>query len=122
MSREVLISALKVNLESYKVQFAEAVELYQARLLLELKEAYDIVNASPLTIEILNHVRVIFAPPMDHENDYIEILEMLEMSVDETINLDAESFRAYIKNDWNWSASLNTSILSNKQYIAGKLY
>lgn len=118
--RSVLLDSIAANLEIHKAQFQEAVEVYQKRLQIELQEALDIVNGQ-INFDTLSKVRVTFNPPQSHEGDYIEVLEMMEMSVDENINLDSESFRAYIKNEWSWSSGLLTSIELNKTYLAGKL-
>jgi len=121
VSRLALIGILKTNLELYREQYKEAITLYRDRLQYELEDALVIVKKSPLLVPELTKLSVKFNAPEDHENDYIEILEMMEMSVDENINLDSESFRAYIKNDWSWSASLLGAIAANKLYIAGKM-
>lgn len=118
--RLVLLKSIADNLEVHKAQFQEAVEVYQLRLQIELQEALDIVNHDADFVTI-SKVKVIFNPPQSHESDYIEVLEMMEMSVDENINLDSESFRAYIKNEWSWSSGLLNSIELNKTYISGKL-
>jgi hypothetical protein len=118
--RDVLINYLRANLELHKAQFQEAVEVYQKRLQFELQEALDVV-AGQINFDALSKVRVSFNPPQSHESDYVEILEMMEMSVDDTINLDSESFRAYIKNEWSWSAGLTNLIEANKVYLSSKL-
>jgi hypothetical protein len=70
-------------------------------LLTDLKTSVKKVNASePAQLARFN-IQVVF--PQNHEKDFLEVIEMLEMSVDENINLDAESFRAYIKNEWSWT-------------------
>ena len=118
VERKALIEVLKANLEVHKVQFAEAQEVYHRRLQLELQDALDIVNAEEFPIwDTVKNIRISFNPPSSHEDDYLEVIEMLEVSVDDNINLDAESFKAYYKNEWSWSAPLTNMIALNKTYI-----
>jgi hypothetical protein len=42
---------------------------------------------------------------------------MLEYSVDETLTLDADTFRAYFKGEWAWKARFNDIIGSTKAYL-----
>lgn len=121
VSRLQLIECLKTNLELHKEQYKEAVTTYHERLKIELKEAYDKVNCGIINEKELFSIQIYFNPPTSHEKDYKEILEMMEMSVDENINLDAESFRAFIKNEWPWTPALLASINDNKTYIYSKL-
>lgn len=106
VNRLELLEKLKENLKIHQAEYAEAVLEYRARLEEDLKLALKRVkNTEDGEIEKkLKDFRFTITFPPNHEKDYIEVIEMLEMSVDDTINLDAESFRAYIKNEWVWKA------------------
>lgn len=132
VSRLVLLDHLRANLEKYKAQYREAVSDYQTRLKLELADAVvslqeTLAAASVEGIsdkdlsEIHLKFKVNFNFPDDHESDYVEVIEMMELSVDENINLDSQAFRAYIKNEWSWTSSFTTTFLSNKAYVTGKI-
>lgn len=104
VSRTDLLAKLYENLELHRVEYAEAVLEYRARLeedlSLALKKVKKVDAAD--TEKVLKDFRFSISFPQNHEKDYVEVIEMLEMSVDENINLDGESFRAYIKNEWSW--------------------
>ena len=59
------------------------------------------------------HVRMDSAPT-DHTEDYDRVLEMLNMSVDDTIELSNGEFQQYVQDDWNWSQMWN---VSNTKYL-----
>lgn len=108
VARVELLTKLKENLEVHKVDFLEAIDGYKTKLILDLKAKIIEVNAlEPSQLEGITQVP--FNYPEDHTDEYIDMIEMLEMSVDETINLDSESFKAYIKNEWPWSSRVNTA-------------
>lgn len=47
-------------------------------------------------------------------SDTQEAIDMLEYSVNETITLDSTSFKAYIKNEWDWTDSFRSYASSLK--------
>lgn len=108
VSRVELLAKLKANLELHRAEYKEALVEFHARLLEDLKLAHK--KASKVeNVEQLKGFRFNVAFPQNHEKDYEEVIEMLEMSVDEHINLDSESFKAYIKNEWQWQASFTAA-------------
>lgn len=104
VSRVELLFKLRENLELHRREYAEAVLEYRARLeedlAIALKKVKKVDAAD--TEKVLKGFNFCISFPQNHEKDYVEVIEMLEMSVDENINLDSESFRAYIKNEWSW--------------------
>jgi hypothetical protein len=108
VERTKLLEALKTNLELHRAQYKEAVADFQARLLKDLTVAKNKVKkANP---ESLKDFRFDINFPANHEKDFVEVIDMLEHSTDETINLDSESFKAYFKNEWSWTHSFETSL------------
>lgn len=103
VSRLVLLEKLRENLELHRAEYQEALVEYHARLEEDLKLALKKVkNTDAADVESLKGFRFHVQFPQNHEQDYLDVIEMLELSVDENINLDSESFKAYIKNEWNW--------------------
>jgi len=43
---------------------------------------------------------------------------MMEMSVDENINLDSQSFKAFVKNEWAWSYNFAKTTTLYKSFAA----
>jgi predicted nuclease with TOPRIM domain len=106
VSRLQLLEKLKTNLEIHRREYKEAVSDFRTRLMTDLENAVQKVGT--MSIPELRKLRIDIQPPANHERDYTEVIEMLEMSVDDNINLDSDSFRAYIKNEWHWQSRFST--------------
>lgn len=109
VKRSELIAALKLNLQVHLAQYAEALEDYKAKVIYELEQALEKAKAGTLTEATLHIVK-----PESHERDFTNVIEMMEMSVDDTINLEGDAFRAYFKNEWSWQRSFEISAASYK--------
>lgn len=101
VNRLELLAKLKENLALHRAEYQEALTEFQTRLIEDLKLAHKKVSKVE-KVEDLRNFSFDIQFPQNHEREYAEVIEMLEMSVDDTINLDAESFKAYIKNEWQW--------------------
>lgn len=119
VSRSSLLIALRQNLELYREMYQEAVADYKVKLKFELEDALKMVSTASFEAKDAKSIKIDLHPPVDHSNDYIEVIEMLEVSVDENINLDVESFRAFFKNEWSWSAPFDTAFAATKIFIEG---
>lgn len=119
VDRVKLLEALHANLAVHREQYKEAVTEFHARLLKDLTVAKNKVKkANP---ESLKNFRININFPANHEKDFLEVIEMLENSTDDTINLDSESFKAYFKNEWSWSGQFEVSLAQYKSgsFIGG---
>lgn len=103
VDRKELLAALKKNLEIHRKDYEEALVECKDRLVKDLAAALEKAQGVKDPRKLRNW-SFRFQFPQSHVRDYEDVIEMLEMSVDEIINLDQESFKAYIKNEWSWSA------------------
>jgi hypothetical protein len=106
VSRQKLLEALKENLAKHKKDYAQAVINYRIALQVDLTAALALANDSESR---LDKIKVDFSHPQSYASQYQQVIDMLEFSVDETINLDSQAFRAYIKDEWSWKSSFETS-------------
>jgi hypothetical protein len=117
VDRVKLLEIMKTNLAIHQQDYKEAVLGYKVKLLVDLQTAIMTVNEkTPDQLKGLTLVRFDF--PSNHAKDYQEMIDMLEMSVDEHIELDSNSFQSYVKNRFVWSDSFNTSNSLYKQFAA----
>lgn len=112
VSRAKLLGALKENLTKHVKAYAQAVIDYRLALQADLTEA---LNKSLDPNSRLDKINVDFDHPQSYASQYQQVIDMLEFSVDETINLDSQAFRAYIKDEWSWKGSFE---LSNSTYAS----
>lgn len=121
VDRLELIEKLKQNLAIHRAEYQEALVECHRKLIedldVTLKKVSKLENP-----EKLRKFDFDFKFPPNHEQDYIDVIEMLEMSKDALINLDSSSFKAYIKNEWNWSHSFNATKLLYSSSPAGAAF
>lgn len=98
--REELLAKLRANRKSHQREFKKAMAGYREQaiktLKRHLKEAED-------GQEIKAHLSL--PKPDDHTEDYDRVIEMVEMSVADTIELTAQEFSQYVRDDWGWKAN-----------------
>jgi CO dehydrogenase/acetyl-CoA synthase alpha subunit len=108
VSRKDLLAKLKENVAIHKKDYAEALIGYKIKLVADLKAALEIAEKTPLEkIQSLSAPRYDY--PRNYESEYNEIIDMMEVSVDDVIQLDSSSFKQYFKNEWAWSSQFNSS-------------
>lgn len=113
VSRKELLTALIANLAAHRKDYLEAVADYRVKVLHDLKKKTK--EATKATDEqLLRMSHLYFNPPQNHEQEYLDMIEMFEMSVDENINLDHASFKAYFKNEWPWSQQFAATAMAYK--------
>ncbi len=97
VSRLELINVLEQNKNAHAKEFKEAFDNYKKATIKALKKALELAQKGDFSKTVVN-----ITEPQNHEQEFTQVLEMLKMSVDETINLDSEAFQAYVKNNWPW--------------------
>lgn len=102
VSREKLLATLKENLKKHKIEYEQAVIDYRKALQADLTAALVKVN-DPFSS--LDKIKVDFSHPQSYADQYQQVIDMLEWSTDDVINLDSQAFRAYIKDEWSWKSS-----------------
>ena len=55
--------------------------------------------------------------PQDHTEDYDSVIAMLEMSVEDIIELDADSFQRYVLDKWSWKRAADFTNLSYAEKV-----
>lgn len=111
VSKESLLKILKENKEKHVQIFNDAIEgaRVQYRQLLE-KELGKLERGRAVTASVNIPL------PTNHEEQYDEVIEMLNMSVDEEITLRRHEFQQYIQDKWITDAEkkmLNVYALSS---------
>ena len=108
VDKKKVLEALKENRSTHRAIFEEAVEGYRKEVVKQLeKHIKQMKSGKP------KRTYISIPYPEDHTSDYDDAIEMLEMSLDESIDLDAEAFKAFYKDDWSWK---NQFLASNSGY------
>ena len=106
-----LLEKIKANRENHRALFLKAQEGYRERVLEELDHMLRLARDGGQL-----RVRVGLDAPEDHTDDYDRVIAMLEMSVEETITIDALSFDNYVRDHWAWS---DAALFKNSTYASG---
>lgn len=102
VSKAKLLGILKENRRTHRQLFLEAQVVYKAAVISELDQMLkDARDGS----KIRKHVNM--AAPEDHTDDYDQLIGLLELAEDATIDLDAVEYSNYVRDKWAWSAKAN---------------
>jgi hypothetical protein len=111
VKREELLTKVRANRDAHRTLFLKAQEGYRKLVIEELDRMLADAKAGRPIQRSIN-----LAEPADHTADYDRILAMLEMSVDDTIMLDAQEFNQYVLDNWEWS---RLASYTNQSYAVG---
>lgn len=110
--RTELLKVVRSNRETHVSEYAEASANYRDKVLEALDERRaDIRNGGKIDTYFQ------LPEPQDHTEEYDRVIRMLEMSSDETIELDAHEFDMYVRDSWAWSHAaklINASYTSRR--------
>lgn len=112
VKRTDLIAALKQGLDLHKAQYTEALNDYHTAVITFLRSAVERVELDGDYSDVVLKL----SSPENKEKEYLDVIEMLEVSVDETIQLDKESYKAFYKNEWPWTQNFLALAASYKAF------
>jgi hypothetical protein len=107
VNRLKALEVLKTNRTKHIKAYNKALQDYRKAHIVDLQAALAL--AQDLKTPLNKLVIKFDAAPVSYESSYTEVIEMLEVSVDRTINLDNSAFRAYFKDEWNWKKSFEVA-------------
>jgi hypothetical protein len=110
VKKEELLSKLQANRNSHRALFLKAQEGYRALVVEALDKALKDAREGR---EIRTYIRM--EAPQDHTSEYDNVIEMLRMSVDDTVELEARDFQCYVMDKWQWAAA---ALIANSTYAA----
>ena len=112
LKRLELLEIVKTNMLKHIVEFNEAVIDYKNAVLKICED--NLVQAQ--TGQIDNFKKIAFLPttPVSYENSYKRAIRMLELSVDDTIEVEEDVFNQLVLDEWDWKHSFSVSNASYK--------
>lgn len=60
---------------------------------------------------------IAFQKPENHTKDYDTIIDMLNMTVDEELEITYEQFQRYARDEWDWTEHFNTLSTFYNSYL-----
>ena len=95
VSKDELLKTLKANKESHVQIYNDALEGVRVEYKKLLQKEMDKLDAGK---EVKSSVSV--SMPRNHEEEYEEVIQMLEMSVETEITLSRHEFKNYVQDQW----------------------
>lgn len=111
VNKDELLAALQSNRDSHRVAFEKAKTGYIRITTAKLKEALEQLDRGEMLHHVLSDI-----PPADHTPDYDDAIDVMQWSVEDTIELTQTQFKQYVKDDWNWKRQWT---VSNTAYLQG---
>ena len=108
--RADLLAKVRTNRDAHRDLFLKAREGYRKLVIEELDRMLADAKAG---LPIRRSVTL--TEPSNHVKDYDRVITMLEMSVDDTVTLDAQDFDRYVMDNWDWS---RFALATNTAYAA----
>jgi hypothetical protein len=100
VKRTDLLTKLRENRDKHAAEFKVAMEGFRMEVLNVLEDAVAKLEKDDKSFDkglFMNE-----DPPQDHTADYDLVIGMMEMSVDEIIQMDSNSFNQYVMDNWAW--------------------
>jgi hypothetical protein len=110
-----LTRRVKANAKAHRARFEQALEQYRVAMIAELEEWLERARKGENVLRA-----TILIQPQDHTKDYERVLDMLDMSVDDTITLQSYEFSQYVRDEWEWKGQFEAASAVNTRYLASK--
>lgn len=101
IAKDELLKALRANLQKHKEEFETAFRGYRNLCVKELRRRAREVKAGNAG-DPRSWMRFDLQPPRNHERDYKQLIDMLEMAQEEEFKIDGTQFRQWVKDEWEW--------------------
>ncbi len=111
VNKTELLAKVKKNRDDHHGLFVKAQEGFRARAVEELDEMLKLAQHGK---EIRQYLGL--TAPQDHTSEYDRAIEMLEMSQDDVVEIDHETFVQLVRNEWAW---FNQATVTNSLYASG---
>lgn len=105
-----LKQTLTENRAKHRAMFDEAIEGYRTRSIELLEEHIERIKKNKV-----ERIMVSLPIPEDHTDDYDRALENLEWTIFDTVELSAQEFDQYVRDNWRWKQEFaaTTSLYNN---------
>jgi len=97
IKKDELITKIRANRANHQAIFEEALEGYKKEIIKLLEER---LAAAKQGKRISHYITLV--QPESHLDDYDRVLEMLEMSTQDTITVSETQFAWYARDEWDW--------------------
>lgn len=108
VNKNELLTQLKKNKELHIEELKETQEEYNDAYILAVEKLLESAKTRPGIIN--NNIHL--SAPTSHVKEYGDIIDMLEFSTQESLEITMEEYKSWVKNEWSWSESFAMTKLS----------
>ena len=102
---------LTENRDKHQTEYNEAYEGYKILVIKALEEKLETVKSSKEFNMYFNELQ---SAPDCHVEEYQNVIDMLSVTSDTSVQITMTDYQMYYKNNWSWRAGWH---LSNKSYV-----
>ena len=115
LDKNELLDIVRVNKEKHISDFAESVEDYKLAVLVIAKENLKLAKTGDENeFKKFSHFP---GAPKSYESDYSRAIRMLELSVEDTIELEDDVFNQLVLDEWSWKSGFVASNMVYKSLL-----
>ena len=107
VEKNELLGIVRDNKKKHVKEFDEAVKDYKKAALKVAKEHVELAKSGEL--DQIAKIRAMPQRPSSYEKDYDRAIRMLELSVEDTIELEEDIFNQLVLDEWTWKNSFTAS-------------
>ena len=111
VDRTELLDIVRKNKVKHVKEFEESVKDYKKAAVKVAKEHVELAKTGEL--DQIAKIRAMPQKPASYEKDYDRAIRMLELSVEDTIELEEDIFNQLVLDEWHWK---NAFVASNSLY------
>lgn len=112
MNRKDLLKIVKENLQKHIAAYEESVADYKAAVLKLAAENHKLAKTGDL--EKIAKIRNMPHKPTSYEDNYTRAIRMLELSVEDTIDVEEHIFNQLVLDEWGWKQQFIAASTSYK--------
>lgn len=122
MNRKKLIDIVQENMAKHVSDYTEAVAEWKVAQVKVAQENRTKAGKNVKLAETGNYSKFLamtswLPEPQSYEKSYSKALRMLELSVDDTIEIPADTFNQLVLDEWEWKQNFVTTSMATKAYI-----
>ena len=107
IDRKVLLATVRENATKHLAAYDESVEDYKAAVFKIAKANLKLAASGEL--DQFAKIKVSPSRPVCYADNYTRAIRMLELSVDDTIEVEEDVFNQLVLDEWHWKNSFVTS-------------
>jgi len=110
--RAELLTALISNRARHVETYALAVVKYKEVCIQQLNERLTVIKNDDCEMDIRKMLQFEDPAPVSYEGAYKMLIDMLEMSTQENIEITGQQFAAWVQDKWDWTDAFNSFTVS----------